>query len=74
MAVGLDVIEPAWTSNGSGLLFTTWFARKAALWLQVADGLQPAEKLWQVPENVGLFRAAATPDGHGVLFCQGIEV
>jgi TolB protein len=66
-----NVVEPAWTSDGTGLVFTTWFPTKAALWRQVADGSRPPEKLWHVPEGVGLFQASTTPDGHGVLFCQG---
>jgi Tol biopolymer transport system component len=66
-----NVVGPGWTSDGTGLVFTTWFQRKAALWLQAADGSQAAEKLLQVPDGVNLFQASATPDGRGVLFCQG---
>jgi serine/threonine protein kinase/Tol biopolymer transport system component len=66
-----NVVEPQWTRDGRGLLFRTWFQRQSALWLQPADGSQPAKRLWQVPDGVSLFRASATPDGHGVVFCQG---
>ena len=66
-----NVVEPDWTSDGRALLFTTWFPRNAAIWRQVADGSEPAEKLLEVPDGVALFQASATPDGRGVIFCQG---
>ncbi|HJU69726.1 MAG TPA: protein kinase [Gemmatimonadaceae bacterium] len=66
-----NVIEPDWTSDGNALLFTTWFPRNAAIWRQVADGSEPAERLLEVPNGVALFQATATPDGRGVVFCQG---
>ncbi len=66
-----NVVEPSWTSDGGSLLFTTWFPRNAALWRQAADGSEPAEKLLEVPDGVALFQASATPDGRGVVFCQG---
>ena len=66
-----NVVEPGWTSDGRALLFTTWFPRNSAIWRQVADGSEPAEKLLEVPDGVALFQASATPDGRGVVFCQG---
>jgi eukaryotic-like serine/threonine-protein kinase len=69
-AIG-NVVEPDWTSDGKALLFTTWFPRNAAIWRQVADGSEPAEKLLEVPDGVALFQASATSDGRGVVFCQG---
>ncbi len=66
-----NVVEPDWTSDGRALLFTTWFPRNSAIWRQVADGSEPAEKLLEVPDGVALFQATATPDGRGVVFCQG---
>ena len=66
-----NVVEPSWTSDGSALLFTTWFPRNAALWRQLADGSEPAEKLLEVRDGVALFQASATPDGRGIVFCQG---
>jgi serine/threonine-protein kinase len=64
------VIEPDWTTDGKRVVFTTWYPRKAALWVQVADGSQPAERLFQAPDGIGIFHSSVTPDGHGVVFCR----
>jgi Tol biopolymer transport system component len=66
-----NVVEPEWTTDGTRLLFTTWFQRKPTLWRQAADGAQPPEKLFEAPEGNDLFASKATPDGRGVVFCWG---
>jgi Tol biopolymer transport system component len=52
-------------------VFTTLFQKKAALWVQVADGSHAAERLLQAPNGIGIFHSSVTPDGLGVVFCRG---
>ena len=66
-----NVGDPDWTRDGKRVVFTTLFPRKAALWVQVADGSQAAERLLQAPDGIGIFHPSVTPDGQGVVFCRG---
>ena len=64
-----NVNEPEWTPDGRNLVFTSWFWRNAALWLQSADGARPREALLTFPDGQQPGSATVTPDGRGVIFC-----
>jgi Tol biopolymer transport system component len=66
-----NVGDPDWTIDGKRVVFTSLFQRKAALWVQVADGSHAAERLLQAPNGIGIFHSSVTPDGLGVVFCRG---
>ena len=66
-----NVADPDWSVDGTRVVFTTFSPRKAALWVQVADGSQAPEALVHAPDGIGVFHASVTPDGHGVVFCRG---
>ena len=65
-----NVISPEWTPDGKRLVFTTWYEKKPTIWWQVADGSQPAEKLFELPDGMVVHSANVTPDGLGVIFCK----
>jgi serine/threonine-protein kinase len=65
-----NVTDPEWSIDGKRVVFATFFPRKAALWVQVADGSQAAERLLQAPDGVLFSHSSVTPDGHGVVFCR----
>ena len=66
-----NVADPDWSVDGTRVVFSTLSPRKAALWVQVADGSQAAEELLHAPDGIGIFHPSVTPDGHGVVFCRG---
>lgn len=65
-----NVVSPEWTPDGKRLVFTTWYEKKPTIWWQVADGSQPAEKLFELPDGLVVHSANVTPDGLGVIFCK----
>ena len=64
-----NVNGPEWTPDGRNLVFKSWFFRKAALWLQSADGARPREAVLTFPDGQQPGSATVTPDGRGVIFC-----
>jgi serine/threonine protein kinase len=66
-----DVVGPEWTPDGRRLVFIRWFERKPGIWWQAADGSDSAESLIQLPEGETVYSVNVTPNGRGLVYCNG---